>query len=278
MKDDWDLAIRYRDIQRIGNLTEKQKIEQSEKAIHSIINRAHEMLGPVTPPYRYLVSGEPNESSSFDIEETISENLGKVNSRGKSKTSDWNLVFSNRELIHPGLVLLLDTSLSMKGEKLAFLAMTVATVALSVPPETLCVLGFDTVVHELKNFDMNSNAHSLPLDKLVEAVLSIPPGGFTNMEKGLKSAREHIEKSNFPRARMIIISDGKYTEGQDPSVTVKDWSFGGYVVNTVKIGKEPTGRNVMKEIAEATSGHFHEVREMAQLPKVLLSAVRAWVK
>lgn len=231
------------------------------------------MLGPVTPSYRYLLSSQEGESSQLEIEETISENISKGRSGNVNQIQNWDLVYSNREFQHPGLVLLLDTSLSMRGEKLAFLAMTVAVVAMSVPPQTLCVLGFDTVVHELKKFQ-ESSSHKVDLPKLIEGVLSIPPGGFTNIEKGLRHARLQIDQSRFPRARIIVISDGKYTEGQDPSVTVKGWSW----VNAVKIGKEPTGRNVMKEIAENTSGHFHEVRDMSQLPRVLLSAVRAWVK
>ena len=49
-KDEWDLAVRFRDIQRYGYLQPKQKKEMSEKAIQAVMDRAHESLGPVQKP------------------------------------------------------------------------------------------------------------------------------------------------------------------------------------------------------------------------------------
>jgi hypothetical protein len=47
---------------------------------------------------------------------------------------------------------------------------------------------------------------------------------------------------------------------------------------TVKIGKDPTGREVMRELADTGNGRFSEVREMKALPSMLLNAIRTWVK
>jgi hypothetical protein len=50
------------------------------------------------------------------------------------------------------------------------------------------------------------------------------------------------------------------------------------VIYPVKIGKDPGGRAVMREIADTGQGRFSEVREMHELPRFLLHAIRSWVK
>ncbi len=238
------------------------------------MDHAYELLGPIQKPYSYQLVSESDLATlgcaagnrwgssagdfvaELDIEETLTQ---------------WSeLMYQVRMPVHRGLVLLLDTSLSMKGEKLAFLAVTVAAVALSVPNETLAVLGFDSETHTIKPFcDPNGQV----LD-WISNVMRIPPGGFTHIERGLTAARKWIEDSPFPQARIILVSDGRYTEGKDPVRVAAGQSF----IHAIKIGKEPQGRSVMRAIADQTGGHFHEVREMRDLPQVLLAAIRSWVR
>ncbi len=258
----WDLAARYRDIQRYGYLEPKQKKEMSELAIQGVLQKARESLGPVQKPYRYLnasqeeidLSGGAYHSPELDIEETLMFQ---------------EPVFQVKVERDHGLVLVLDTSLSMKGEKLALLGATVAAVAMSIPSAALAILGFDSEIHEIKKFGENVSTRDC-----VERVLSIPPGGFTNISKGLAVAREWIQTARFKQARVILISDGRYTEGVDPVEIAKLLPF----VYPVKIGKEPYGREVMRTIADTGLGNFLEVREMRDLPLQLLKAIRRWVK
>lgn len=257
------MAARYRDIQRYGYLEAKQKKEMSEMAIKGVMNRARESLGPVQKPYRYLLvskedidsSGGAYHSPELDIEETL--------------MNPQSPVFQVKVERDHGLVLVLDTSLSMKGEKLALLGATVAAVAMSVPSQALAILGFDSEIHTIKKFD-----EKVTTEMCVERVLSIPPGGFTNISKGLAVAREWIQAARFNQARVILISDGRYTEGIDPVEISKLLPF----VYPVKIGKEPYGRNVMRSIADTGLGTFMEVREMKELPMQLLRAIRRWVR
>ncbi len=266
--ESWDLAARYRDIQRYGYLEAKQKKEMSEQAIFGVIKRAHESLGPVQKPYGYLnvsqdeidLSGGAYHSPELDIEETLLQ----PKNRGF-----YEPVFTVQVERDHGLVLVLDTSLSIKGEKLALLGATVAAVAMSVPSHALAILGFDSEIHEIKKFN-----EEVSLYDCVERVLSIPPGGFTNISKGLTVAREWIQAAHFKQARVILISDGRYTEGVDPVEIAKIMPF----VYPVKIGKEPFGREVMRSISDTGLGNFMEVRDMKELPMQLLSAIRRWVK
>ena len=243
----------------------------SEKAIRSIITRARESLGPVQKPYRYAQVEESHarELSSqgavleLDIEESLQ------NYRGVASPTPTELVYQARMERNYGMVLLLDTSLSMKGEKLALLGVTIAAVAASVPSQSLCILGFDSEIHVIKEF-----SEAVPVEILVSRILSIPPGGFTNIELGLKSARERVRTGMYPRARVILVSDGRYTEGRDPVEEAKNFHF----IYPVKLGKDPGGHTVMREIAATGLGHASEVREMKDLPRFLLNAIRTWVK
>jgi hypothetical protein len=261
--ESWDLATRFRDIQRFGHLEEKQKLEMSAAAIRGVIDRARQSLGPVQKPYRYesatteeiASSGGMMQSPELDIEETLLNREEPI--------------FQVKLERDHGLVIALDTSLSMKGEKLALLGATVAAVAMSVPASALAILGFDSSIHTIKRF-----YEKVSLEDCVRGVLSIPPGGFTNISKGLLEAREWIQASRFKQARVILISDGRYTEGVDPVRIAKLLPF----VYPVKIGKEPSGREVMRTIADTGMGTFMEVREMKELPMQLLRAIRRWVK
>ena len=269
-KDDWKNAIRFRDIQRLGNLEPKRKKELSARAIQSVLDRARESMGPIQKPYRYqhlieseaMIHAANGAVTELDIEETLFHHSGN---RSVNRES----IFQVRTEKDHGILLLLDTSLSMKGEKLALLAVTVAAVIESVPAQALCVLGFDSEIHAIKEF-----AESIPAIVAIERVLSVPPGGFTHIECALVTARKRIEASRFPLARVILVSDGRYTEGKNPVEEARNFRF----VYPVKLGKDPGGRAVMREIADTGQGRFAEVREMKDLPRFLLNAVRAWVR
>lgn len=260
-KDEWDLAIRFRDIQRFGYLHAKEKKEMSDRAIEAVLDRGREALGPIQKPYHYemmsleQLGADPHEAE-LDVEGTL-ENV--------TREPQFRI---RREKDH-GLVLVLDTSLSMKGEKLALLAVSVAAVAMSLPLKSFAIFGFDSEIHSIKEFAEEADAA-----ECVRRVLSIPPGGFTNLELGLKTAIAKIHQGHFPQARVILISDGRYTEGRHPVEIGRTIPF----LYTVKIGKDPTGRDIMKDLAMSGLGAFTEVREMPNLPKVLLSGIRQWVR
>ncbi|MBS1960504.1 MAG: VWA domain-containing protein [Bdellovibrionales bacterium] len=260
-KDEWDLAIRFRDIQRFGYLHAKEKKEMSDRAIEAVLDRGREALGPIQKPYHYEMMsqeelGADYHEAELDVESTLED---------PTRTPQFRI---RREKDH-GLVLVLDTSLSMKGEKLALLAVSVAAVAMSLPLRSFAIFGFDSEIHTVKDFNQEIDAA-----ECVRRVLSIPPGGFTNLELGLKTAIQKIQTGHFPQARVILISDGRYTEGKHPAEIGKTIPF----LYSVKIGKDPTGRDIMKDLAMSGLGSFTEVREMPQLPKVLLSGIRTWVR
>lgn len=240
------------------------------------MDRAHESLGPVQKPYHYELVSESElasfphviQSADLEIEETIHQNLlSRI--PGAAHTLPIDPVYQVRIEKDHGLILVLDTSLSMKGEKLALLGVTVAAVAMSLPVDSFAILGFDSEIHTIKAF----TDHTTP-EECIERVLSIPPGGFTNIELGLKTAKKWIQESHYPQTRVILVSDGRYTEGADPAMVAREFPF----IYPIKIGKDPTGREVMKDMADTGMGRLTEVREMKDLPRMLLNMIRTWVR
>jgi len=242
----------------------------SELAIHAVLDRAKASLGPIQKPYHYefytqeelLSLAHPPQSIELDVEETLAQNPipGII---------PIEPVYQVRREKDHGLVLVLDTSLSMKGEKLALLAMTVAAVAMSLPVDSFAIFGFDSEIHTIKAFDEVGGP-----EVWIERTLSIPPGGFTHMERALITAKDWIHASDYPNARVILVSDGRYTEGKNPITLAGTFPY----LYSVKIGKDPTGREIMREIADHGMGRFTEVREMRDLPRTLLNSIRTWVK
>ncbi len=271
-ESNWDLSTRYRDIQRLGNLTLKQKLELSDRAVQGIITRAHELLGPIQKPYRqeicdletltHKLNHADLNSVELDVEATLSDHSGL----GAQKKPQFEIRYQRDH----GLILVLDTSLSMKGEKLAFLATAVAAVALSVPSQALAILGFDSEIHAIKSFHDADQS----VQNSVQNLLSIPPGGLTHLALGLSTAQKWIQSSRYPQARILVISDGRVTEGTDPVILARDMNF----VHSIKIGKDAEGRTLMRDLATVGSGHYFEVREMSELPGVLLNAIRTGLR
>jgi hypothetical protein len=239
----------------------------SDRAIEAVLQRGREALGPIQKPYHYEskswaeIEGTAVEAE-LDVEATLE--AASVVAGGWREPQ-----FKVRREKDHGLILVLDTSLSMKGEKLALLAVSVAAVALSLPRETFAIFGFDSEIHPIKEFDEPVDAA-----ECVRRVMSIPPGGFTNLELGLKHATQAMHSSRFRSARVILISDGRYTEGRHPGELAKALPF----LYAVKIGKDPTGRDLMRDLGLSGLGGFTEVREMPDLPRVLLSGIRSWVR
>jgi Mg-chelatase subunit ChlD len=165
------------------------------------------------------------------------------------------------------VALVMDASLSMTGEKLALLAVSAAVVALCVPAPRLALMGFDSKVRWIKRF-----GDELSLEQIVERVLELPAGGFTNMELALSEMLRVLGQQNKERANVILIGDGKYTEGGDPSHLAPRFKH----LNSLKIGRDQAGRDLMMELSGRGSGtgQFFEARRISDLPRTMYGAMK----
>lgn len=210
---------------------------------------------------------ETGERGELDVTETLEAMIEQ--GRGGDPTE------ALRFLAHverdARVLLLLDMSLSMKGEKIALLAVASAVVLLSLPAEQLALMAFDSGPHWIKRFGERATAESL-----AERVLEFPTGGFTNIERALKEALSAISDSGRSgvKTHVILIGDGRYTEGRDPA----ELGYSFKRLSALRIGKDPSGRPLLIELSRHGGGGYFEARQAQDLPVVLYQALRTLVR
>lgn len=163
----------------------------------------------------------------------------------------------------------MDASLSMRGEKIALLAVSSAVVALCIPSERLSLMGFDTGVRWVKKF-----GEELSVERVVERVLELPAGGFTNIERALEETQKALKFFHKEHAKVVLISDGKYTEGADPVETAKYFKN----LNVLKIGRDQAGRELLLALSALGNGKLFEARRHLDLPKTMYGAMKTLLR
>lgn len=263
------MAVRFQDLKRFGHISDKEKQKLKKRAIQGILTRAHQILGSVLKPERteildykkFLESGAKGE---LDILATLEEDMIKA-MRG-----DVNVLrFDARLEKQNQIALVMDASLSMTGEKIALLGVAVAVVAICVPSASLSLMGFDSKVRWIKRLHTEMN-----LEKIVEGVLELPAGGFTNLELALQETLKALAADQKHQANVILISDGKYTEGGDPTYLAKRFDH----LSVLKIGRDQAGRELLSDLTNLGSGKFFEARKISDLPRTMYGAMKALLR
>lgn len=272
-KPSWDVAVRFQDLKRLGNIPDKEKSLLKRRAIEGVLERAHKVLGSVLKPERSVVMDyrtflENGQRGELDVLATLDEELAQ-GLRQSSRASQETLRFDGRIEKEVDIALVMDASLSMTGEKIALLAVSAAVVALCVPPARLSLMGFDSKVRWIKRF-----GEELPVEIIVEKVLELPAGGFTNMELALEETSHALQNRHTNRTNIILITDGKYTEGGDPSWLAPRFKH----LNVLKIGRDQAGRELLLELSSKGSGQFFEARRIAELPRTMYGAMKTLLR
>jgi MoxR-like ATPase len=181
----------------------KQALQISVKAV---LEKASAILGANKPKakmqmdeYVRLGYGE------LEIEETVENILGK----DMPERND--IIVSNREEKRMDVALMLDTSLSMTGKKLAWAGVAAAVLAKKLNPKDMAIILFESSATVVKHID-----HHVSPDWLVGKILNIPATGYTNIEDALKKGLRELSYGSKPEKVGILVTDGKYTEGGYP--------------------------------------------------------------
>lgn len=272
-KPSWDVAVRFQDLKRFGHIPDKEKLLLRKRAIEGVLNRAHQILGPVLRPQRSLVVDyrqfmEAGQRGELDVLETLDEGFSRGYS-GAAITDPEVLRFDARIEKDVDIALVMDASLSMTGEKIALLAVSAAVVGLCVPSARLSLMGFDSKTRWIKRF-----GEELTIENVVERVLELPAGGFTNLELALQETAKAVYGQHRDRANVILITDGKYTEGGDPSYLASRFKH----LNVLKIGRDQAGRELLLELTSRGNGQFFEARKISDLPRTMYGAMKTLLR
>jgi Mg-chelatase subunit ChlD len=167
------------------------------------------------------------------------------------------------------LVLCLDTSLSMQGEKLALMGVAVGVVLLQFPEDPVGVIGFDDAGRVLKRPD-----EAVGVVELVERLLDVPGLPYTNLEAGLACALEMAQgAARGSRGRpvsTVLVTDGKYTAGSDPAHLASRFAH----LAVLKVGTDRAGLPLCRELAARGQGAVREAGDLAALPLVMYGAIQ----
>jgi Mg-chelatase subunit ChlD len=267
----WDVAIRYHELKARKSMRDVARALRRISA-EAILDRAREVLGSVVHPVSQNVvpwSELPGnaEQPDFDFDETLENSIATLVSGAPLTEQDiWMSYLVHRK---QPVVLAVDTSLSMTGEKLALTAVALAVVLLQFPDDKVGIVAFENEAQILKRPD-----ERIGLQELVERFMDVPAQGYTHLEEGLLGALKlvrAVESGGQSRPpSTVLLTDGKYTAGRDPSYLAP--RFPHLVV--LKMGHERASMDLCRDLARGGSGALREVGDLESLPSVMYGVVK----
>jgi Mg-chelatase subunit ChlD len=181
----------------------KQLLDISVKAV---LEKAIRIMGAGKPSAKRIkVDVAEDLTGELIIEDTLENTLGKSIADSK------DIIVEVKKERRINAALMIDTSISMTGRKLAWAAVSAAVLAQRISLKDSAVISFESTASVLKPIGKTER-----LEKLVERTLTVYATGYTNIEDGLKKGLYELRKGSQPEKVGIIITDGKYTEGGDP--------------------------------------------------------------
>jgi len=269
---DWDVALRYHEFK--SNPAYQEVIKQLRHiSARAVLRKAQAVLGSVVKPkwVRSVPLVDMSEMSEFelDLDETLESS--PLLMHGQEVMSSEDLWIEKSESRQQPLVIAVDTSLSMTGEKLALTAVALSVVLLEFPDDPIGIVAFENKAKVVKQ-----PYESITVYELVERFLDIPAQGYTHLEDGIKesihllSILKRLGGERSRPASLVLLTDGKYTAGRDPSYLAPQ--IGHLLV--LKMGKDRASLALCQELARLGSGSMKEVEDLQVLPGVMYSLVK----
>ena len=234
----WDSNPEFRENAR--KIATKLIIEFIEGSFGS----THSLPTYVSRPF---VDGDLND---LDIEGTLERILENPNQQIIP------LIFERRTSKNP-VVIMLDTSLSMNGQKLLYAGLCVAILSRLIPSTDLVVMGFDKEVYRIKNLNEEISSYHL-----INRLFNLKPRGSTNLSEALKFGGKLIFE-NPHSSKLILLTDADPSSGSNPITEASK-------LPTLDILLFPDGNEWLANqlIKEATEGNLYP---MASLKDVAIA-------
>lgn len=275
----WDIATRYHEFKTKPSIKGNRKLGDQLRAIstRAVLQRAQKVLGSVARPtdhHHGVLSEMPSDAllAELDLEETF-ENAPWValskdrKSKLLPRAEDLWMEFQTTR--DQAVILSVDTSLSMTGEKLALTAVALAVVLLQFPDDPVGIVAFENEAKILKYPD-----ERISVEELIARFLDVPAQGYTHLEKGMSSALKLLRSIHSGRSRRppscVVLTDGKYTAGKDPAYLAS--RFPHLVV--LKMGDDRSSYPLCEDLAKKGRGALREVTDLEQLPEAMCAVVK----
>ncbi len=251
--DGWEVAKDWRRYAALLPAGPHRQAVQNA-AIDAILARARQLVRHAAPPMTRVEQGWPADGE-LDLEQTLERPR-------PWQPEDLRVVRVIRR--EAEVVVILDMSLSMTGEKIALVA--VATAILRMKLEHVAVVAFDTAAHLL----VRAGEVVSPRE-LVRRVLEVPAQGYTNIEAGLVEGARQVRRSRHRERVGLLFTDGVANVGADPVAVAGQFPR----LHVVHLGAHhPQGARCCRDVALAGRGRIYRARAYADLPGVVRRAVR----
>ncbi len=205
----------------------------------------------------------------FDLEQTLMNTLEK----GSCQCVTYrDIVGIERNQLKKNLVLILDTSGSMYGKSLVNAALTTSLLTYTMHKHQFAIILFNSSSMVLKS--MKEDISKTPITKLIDEILDSEAVGFTNIENALKRGLKELERVKSKRKFAILITDGNYNRGRDPSIIAKKYPILHVIVMPPENKLRYEGLKICRKIAESGHGKYYPVSEFKDIPKTLLHILR----
>ncbi len=130
---------------------------------------------------------------------------------GKPYPEEDDIVVRERLRTRRSIVLAIDVSGSMRGERVLTAAATVGALAAELQRDDLGVLAFWSDAAVLVRL-----GHAVSADRLLDTLLRIPAKGLTNVSFPLTVAKQQLARIPARDARVLLLSDCVHNAGPDP--------------------------------------------------------------
>ncbi|HVV73131.1 MAG TPA: VWA domain-containing protein, partial [Verrucomicrobiae bacterium] len=180
---------------------------------------------------------------------------------------------SSKRVLPPGaLVLVIDQSGSMAGEKLEMAKEAAAGAIRALGPRDYAgVISFDTSVHDVTPIQQTGDG-----SRFLAPIMQIESGGGTVMYPALSRARQMLRSVAAASKHCIVLTDG-VSEPADFKSIARQMAEERITVSTVGIGSE-IDTNLLRTIASVGEGRFYPVPFPSQLPQIFIKETAVVLK
>ncbi|AYC29087.1 VWA domain-containing protein [Paenisporosarcina cavernae] len=163
-----------------------------------------------------------------------------------------------------GLILVMDRSGSMMGSKIELAKEAAArSVELLREEDTLGFIAFDdrpwTIVEPVKMTDKQ---------EVMDKILSVSPGGGTEIYSSLEAAYEMIRSVDTQRKHIILLTDGMSATTNDYEALLSEGLEGKITLSSVAIGTD-ADKVLLEDLANFGSGRYYDVEDESTIPAIL---------
>ena len=162
--------------------------------------------------------------------------------------------------------LVLDASGSMKGPAIFRAALALASFAARVEPDPFAVVAFWRDAAVLKRLD-----EDVPLDALLDRVLSLPGRGLTDVGLGLRAGLEELERADTQERAGLLFSDGLQTTGPPAEPIAAQYPL----LHVVATGRGEESLSRCRRIADLGGGRCAAIESAAGIPAAVNSCLAA---